>query len=174
MTGITAETSQMLHDIREVKHLLEDIFDGNNDDYDSADWDYAKHTAIDETCVAMDLKDVKMVVNNYGILEIMAQIKDDYGEHFVAGILETPINNQYRVLIYYILDEFINNWKEIVKNDSDDDENDDENDNENDDDSDDSDDSDDENNEPLTEEQIKEWEEWKDIKQKLANGKIYY
>ena len=166
MTGITAEISQMLHDIREVKHLLEDIFDDNNDDYDSADWDYAKHTAIDDTCVAMDLKDVKMIVNNYGILEIMAQINNEYGAEFVAGILETPIDNQYRCLIYYILDEFVNNCKNTVNNDSDDD-----------DEEDDSDDDlsiDDEVVEPLTAEQIKDWEEWKDFKQRLANGKVYY
>jgi hypothetical protein len=156
----------MLHDIREVKHLLEDIFDGNNDDYDSADWDYAKHTAIDETCVAMDLKDVKMVVNNYGILEIMAQINNEYGAEFVAGILERPIDMQYRCLIYYILDEFVENWKNTVNNDSDDD-----------DEEDDSDDDlsiDDEVVEPLTAEQIKDWEEWKDFKQRLADGKVYY
>lgn len=173
MTGITAETSQMLHDIREVKHLLEDIFDNENDDYDSADWDYAKHTAIDETCVAMDFDDVKMVVNNYGILEIMAQINNEYGAEFVAGILEKPIDMQYRSLLYNILSEFVDNWKKIINNDSDDDCDDDSDYDENDDDSDDSDD-DDENKETLTAEQIKDWEEWKDFKQRLADGKLYY
>jgi len=102
MSGMTAEISQMLHNIREVKHLLEDIFDD----------DYEKHTSIDKTLIAMDLKDVKMVVNNYGILEIIAKISNEYGVGFVTEILKTPIDNQYRCLIYYILDEFVN--EEII------------------------------------------------------------
>jgi hypothetical protein len=113
----------------------------------------------------MDLKDVKMVVNNYGILEIMAQINNEYGAEFVAGILEKPIDMQYRSLLYNILSEFVDNWKEIVKNDSDDDDNDD-------DDSDDDLSIDDEVVEPLTAEQIKDWEEMKEYWKKIRDGKI--
>ena len=92
--------------IRQLKDkLMEHIY--------SEDWGDIKHMPIDDTCMAMDLDDIKEIVNEYGVLEIMDLIRDNYGDEFIISILEKEKDMRYRSLFYNILDEYIERHKTV-------------------------------------------------------------
>lgn len=113
---ISNEIIRMLQIHDEIDELCELIHD--NYDYGNNDWDDAKHMPIDDTCMAMDLDDIKEIVNEYGVLEVMDTIKNIYGNEFIISILEKEKDMRYRTLFYFILDEYIeyvkdtNDWED--------------------------------------------------------------
>ena len=62
MTGMTQEIQDALFNIDEVDELRHAIYNDEDDDYESDEWHDKKRTAIDETCVAMDLEDIKKIL----------------------------------------------------------------------------------------------------------------
>lgn len=107
MTGMTQEIQDALFNIDEVTELRHAIYNDEDDDYESAEWHDKKHTAMDETCVAMDLEDIKKIVNNYGVVEIMEKLNDEYGDDFITDFMTKDRILKYRTLMYHILEEFI-------------------------------------------------------------------
>jgi len=107
---ISPEIIRMLENHDEIKKLCDLIHD--NYDYGYNDWGDAKHMPIDDTCMAMDLDDIKKIVKEYGVLEIMDLIRDNYGDEFISGIMEKTMDMRYRSLFYNILDEYIDYVKE--------------------------------------------------------------
>ena len=107
MTGMTQEIQDALFNIDEVDELRHAIYNDEDDDYESDEWHDKKRTAIDETCVAMDLEDIKKIVNNYGVVEIMEKLNDEYGDDFITDFMTKDRILKYRTLMYHILEEFI-------------------------------------------------------------------
>ena len=107
MTGMTQEIQDALFNIDEVDELRHAIYNDEDDDYESDEWHDKKRTAIDETCVAMDLEDIKKIVNNYGVVEIMEKLNDEYGDDFITDFMTKDRILKYRILMYHILEEFI-------------------------------------------------------------------
>lgn len=107
MTGMTQEIQDALFNIDEVTELRHAIYNDEDDDYESDEWHDKKRTAIDETCVAMDLEDIKKIVNNYGVVEIMEKLNDEYGDDFITDFMTKDRILKYRTLMYHILEEFI-------------------------------------------------------------------
>jgi hypothetical protein len=106
---ISVEIIRMLQNHDEIDELCDLIHDEyNNPD----DWGDIKHMPIDDTCMAMDLDDIKKIVNEYGVLEIMDLIKGIYGDELIISLLETTMDMRYRSLFYHILDEYIDYVKE--------------------------------------------------------------
>ena len=90
-------------------------------------WYDAKHEYIDEVCTKIPLDDVKQIVNdNYCVLEIIEAIVDEYGHEYMKDFLNKNNEMKYRELLYHILNEYL----EIYKNkwDDEDDEDDEEDD----------------------------------------------
>jgi hypothetical protein len=111
---ISNEIINMLQNQDEIDGLYEQIREKYNDT--TADWADSKHMLIDETCTDMDLDDIKKIVNEYGILEIMDLIRDNYGDEFISGIMEKTMDMRYRSLFYNILDEYIDYLRDIQIN----------------------------------------------------------
>ena len=107
MTGMTQEIQDALFNIDEVTELRHAIYNDEDDDYESDEWHDKKRTAIDETCVAMDLEDIKKIVNNYGVVEIMEKLNDEYGDEFITDFMTKDRVLKYQTLMYHILEEFI-------------------------------------------------------------------
>ena len=107
---ISDEIIRMLQNHGEIGDLCDLIHD--NYDYGNNDWVDAKHMPIDDTCMAMELDDIKEIVKEYGVLEIMDLIRDNYGDEFISGIMEKTMDMRYRSLFYNILDEYIDYVKE--------------------------------------------------------------
>jgi hypothetical protein len=107
MTGMTQEIQDALFNIDEVTEMRHAIYNDEDDDYESVDWYDKKHTAINETCVAMDLEDIKKIVNNYGVVEIMEKLNDEYGDDFITDFMTKDRVLKYQTLMYHILEEFI-------------------------------------------------------------------
>ena len=112
MTGMTQEIQDALFNNREVSQLRDDLFDGympegQRYDYESDYWIELKHEKIDDTCVAMDIQDIKKIVNKYGVVEIMEKINDEYGDDFITDLMTKDRERKYRTLMYHILEEFI-------------------------------------------------------------------
>ena len=121
MSGMTQEIQDALFNIDEVTELRHDLFggympDGQRYDYEDDYWIELKHDKIDKTCVAMDLKDIKKIVNNYGVVEIMEKLNDEYGDEFITDLMTKDRALKYRTLMYHILEEFIT----LINHDSDD------------------------------------------------------
>lgn len=80
------------------------------------DWVDIKHMPIDDACMAMDFDDIKKIVNEYGVLEVMDLIRSDYGDEFITDLMEKTMDMRYRTLFYHILNGYIdylkfeNNW----------------------------------------------------------------
>ena len=112
MTGMTQEIQDALFNIDEVTELRNDLFtgympEGQRYDYEDDYWIELKHEKIDDTCVAMDLEDIKKIVNNYGVVEIMEKLNDEYGDDFITDFMTKDRILKYRTLMYHILEEFI-------------------------------------------------------------------
>ena len=103
--SISDEIIRMLQNHGEIGDLCDLIHD--NYDYGNNDWGDAKHMPIDDTCMAMELDDIKEIVNEYGVLEVMDLIKDNYGDESIISLLEKEKDMRYRTLFYHILDEYI-------------------------------------------------------------------
>ena len=127
MTGMTQEIQDALFNIDEVTELRNDLFtgympEGQRYDYEDDYWIELKHEKIDDTCVAMDSKDIKQIVNNYGVVEIMEKLNDEHGDDFITDFMTKDRILKYRILMYHILEEFITL---ITPESNDDDDNDD-------------------------------------------------
>jgi hypothetical protein len=88
----------------------------------SDDWINFKHMPIDNLCMETDLKDIKIIVNKVGVLEIMDYIQGQYGDDFIAYIMQKPMDMRYRNLFYHILNEYIDlllEWFEDSDDESD-------------------------------------------------------
>ena len=112
MTGMTQEIQDALFNIDEVTELRNDLFtgympEGQRYDYEDDYWIELKHEKIDDTCVAMDSKDIKQIVNNYGVVEIMEKLNDEHGDDFITDFMTKDRILKYRILMYHILEEFI-------------------------------------------------------------------
>lgn len=107
---ISGEIIRMLQNHYEIGELCDLIHD--NYDYKNDDWTDAKHMPIDNVCTAMDLDDIKEIVKEYGVLEVMDNIRDNYGDEFITAIMEKTMDMRYRTLFYFILDEYIDYVKE--------------------------------------------------------------
>lgn len=102
---ISDEIIRMLQNHGEIGDLCDLIHD--NYDYGNNDWVDAKHMPIDDVCMEMDLDDIKEIINEYGVLELMDTIKNIYGDDFIISLFEKEKDMKYRTLFYFILDEYI-------------------------------------------------------------------
>jgi hypothetical protein len=107
---ISREIINMLETHQEINDLSDLIHDKFVDTTD--DWIDIKHMPIDETCTEMDLDNIKKIVKEYGVLEIMDLIKNNYGDEFITSIMEKTMDMRYRTLFYHILDEYIDYVKD--------------------------------------------------------------
>ena len=109
LTANNYEIMDMLEEHRIILELRYSILVFIYSEY----WQDIKHMPIDNVCTAMDLDDIKEIVKEYGVLEIMDNIRDNYGDEFITAIMEKTMDMRYRSLFYFILDEYIEKHKTV-------------------------------------------------------------
>lgn len=83
----------MMNDVKEFVHI------------DTTE-DYARERAItfvDEWSMKWDFTEAKKIVNTYGVLEILDEIKDNYGIDYDLLFENRIMPEKYRTLLYFIL-----------------------------------------------------------------------
>jgi len=107
----TIDTNETLLSHTEIYNLHKNIFDNMNY-VDENEWEDFKNEHIDNLCKIMDITDIKKIVNKYYVIEVIGDMKNEYGTDFNTGLIQKTMETRYyNSLFYNIVNEFIENEK---------------------------------------------------------------
>jgi hypothetical protein len=107
----TIDTNETLLSQREIYNLYKNIFDNMNY-VDENEWEDFKNEHIDNLCKVMDISDIKKIVNKYYVIEVIGDMKNEYGTDFNTDLIQKTMETRYyNSLFYNIVNEFIENEK---------------------------------------------------------------
>jgi hypothetical protein len=107
----TIDTNETLLSQREIYNLYKNIFDNMNY-VDENEWEDFKNEHIDNLCKVMDITDIKKIVNKYYVIEVIGDMKNEYGTDFNTDLIQKTMETRYyNSLFYNIVNEFIENEK---------------------------------------------------------------
>ena len=107
----TIDTNETLLSQTEIYNLYKNIFDNMNyvDENEREDF---KNEHIDNLCKVMDISDIKKIVNKYYVIEVIGDMKNEYGTDFNTDLIQKTMETRYyNSLFYNIVNEFIENEK---------------------------------------------------------------
>ena len=107
----TIDTNETLLSQTEIYYLYKNIFDNMNY-VDENEWEDFKNEHIDNLCKVMDISDIKKIVNKYYVIEVIGDMKNEYGTDFNTDLIQKTMETRYyNSLFYNIVNEFIENEK---------------------------------------------------------------
>ena len=79
---------------------------------DENEWEDFKNEHIDNLCKVMNITDIKKIVNKYYVIEVIGDMKNEYGTDFNTDLIQKTMETRYyNSLFYNIVNEFIENEK---------------------------------------------------------------